>query len=63
MSTSDDDLRTLEADLRRALQHQRAEYERMLEMQREIESLMERARTLLENKGAERPRSETPPER
>ena len=54
MSTSDEeDLRTLEADLRRALQHQHAEYERMREMQREIERLMERARALIERKAAE----------
>ena len=51
MNASDeDDLRTLEADLRRALQHQHAEYERIREMQREIESLMERARALLDEK-------------
>lgn len=54
MSTSaEDELRTLEADLRRALQHQHAEYERMREMQREIEALMARARRLLEEKAAE----------
>ena len=49
MNTSDEEeLRTLEADLRDALQHRHAEYERIREMQREIEALMERARTLLE---------------
>lgn len=49
MSASDEDeLRTLEADLRRALQHQHAEYERVRETQRDIEALMERARALLE---------------
>jgi len=55
MSTSDDeeDVRTLEADLRRALQHQQAEYERVRELQREIEALMERARRLLERSAAE----------
>ena len=54
MSTSgEDDLRTLEADLRRALQHQHAEYERMRELQREVEILLERARLLLEQKTAE----------
>lgn len=55
MSTSDEeeDLRTLEADLRRALQHQQAEYERVRELQREIEALMERARRLLERSAAE----------
>ena len=41
------DLDTLDADLRRALQHQRAEYERVLETQRELEELIHRARALL----------------
>ncbi len=49
-----DELVTLEADLRRALQHQHAEYERMLELQREIEDLMERARVLLDQSAAEK---------
>ena len=48
MSTSDrEELRTLEADLRNALQHQHAEYERVRELQGEIEALMETARTLI----------------
>ena len=52
----EDELRTLEADLRRALQHQHAEYERVRETQREIETLLERARALLaEAENAEAP--------
>lgn len=53
MSTSDaEDLRTLEADLRTALQHQHAEYERIRELQREVEALMETARALIAAKEA-----------
>jgi hypothetical protein len=44
----DDELRTLDADLRTALQHQRAEYERVLETQLEMARLIERARALLQ---------------
>ena len=48
MNASDEEeLRTLEADLRRAMQHQHAEYERLREVQREIDALVERARSLL----------------
>ena len=47
----EEELETLEADLRRALQHQHAEYERVRETHREIEGLIERARALLEEKG------------
>ena len=51
MSASDEeDLSTLEADLRTALQHQHAEYERVRETQKEIEALIERARALLAEK-------------
>lgn len=42
------DLATLEAELRRALQHQRAEMERAREAQEELSRLIERARTALE---------------
>jgi hypothetical protein len=38
---------TLEAELRQALQHQKAAYEQMVETQREVEELMDRARKLL----------------
>lgn len=56
MSTSDaEELRTLEADLRNALQHQHAEYERVKEMQAEIEALMERARALMEKREEQTP--------
>jgi hypothetical protein len=43
-----DDLVTLEAELRRAVQHQRAEMERAREAQEELSRLIERARTALE---------------
>ena len=53
MSTSDaEELRTLEADLRNALQHQHAEYERIRELQQEVEALMETARALIAAKEA-----------
>jgi hypothetical protein len=42
-----EELRTLEAELREALQHQRAAYERMVETQRAIDALTARARALL----------------
>jgi hypothetical protein len=42
-----EELRTLEAELREALQHQRAAYERLVETQRAIEALTARARALL----------------
>jgi hypothetical protein len=38
---------TMQAELRSALQHQRAAYQQMLETQRELELLMERAQHLL----------------
>jgi hypothetical protein len=38
---------TLQAELRSALQHQRAAYVRMVETQRELQRLMERARRLI----------------
>lgn len=43
-----DDWSTLQAELREAVQHQRAAYEQMLERQRELEAAVERARVLLE---------------
>ena len=43
-----DDLVTLEAELRRAVQHQRAEMERAREAQEELSRLIERARAALE---------------
>jgi hypothetical protein len=43
-----DDVVTLEAELRRALQHQRAEMERAREAQEELSRLIERARGALE---------------
>ena len=49
---SEDELDTLDADLRRARQHRHAEFERMREMQREVEALIERARALLERHDA-----------
>ena len=42
-----DELTTLEAELRRALQHQRAAYEQMRETQSALEALLERAQRLL----------------
>jgi acyl-CoA reductase-like NAD-dependent aldehyde dehydrogenase len=39
---------TLEAELRQALQHQKAAYEQMMETQREVEELLARARKALE---------------
>ena len=42
-----DELTTLEAELRRALQHQRAAYEQMRETQSALETLLERAQHLL----------------
>ncbi|CAN5729245.1 hypothetical protein BH23GEM6_BH23GEM6_21570 [soil metagenome] len=38
---------TLQAELRSAVQHQRAAYEQMIETQQELERLMERAHHLL----------------
>ena len=38
---------TREAELRRALQHQAAAYERMSETQRELDALVRRARELI----------------
>ena len=46
--TAQDELVTLEAELRRALQHQRAEMERAREAQEEVARLVERARGALE---------------
>ncbi len=42
-----DDYNTLQGEVRRAEQHRRAAYEQLAETQREIEDLLERARTLL----------------
>lgn len=42
-----DEMATLEAELRRALQHQRAAYERMQETQTAVEGLLQRAQMLL----------------
>lgn len=42
-----DELSTLMAELRSAEQHRRAAYERMREMQRDLDALMRRARDLL----------------
>ncbi|HET6231624.1 MAG TPA: hypothetical protein VFE05_16240 [Longimicrobiaceae bacterium] len=44
------EMKTLEAELRAAMQHQRAAYERMMEIQAEVDALMERARILLERR-------------
>jgi hypothetical protein len=49
-----EELRTLEAELREALQHQRAAYERMVETQRAVEDLLARARSLLDRSREER---------
>jgi hypothetical protein len=49
------DIETLEAELRQALQHQRAAVERVQETQAEVESLMRRARSLLERAEADKP--------
>jgi hypothetical protein len=38
---------TLQAELRSAVQHQRAAYARLIETQREVQNLMDRARRLL----------------
>lgn len=38
---------TLEAEVRRSLQHQAAAYERMRETQRELDALVRRARELI----------------
>jgi phage shock protein A len=53
-----DELVTLEAELRRALQHQRAEMERAREAQEEVSRLIERARAALE-RAREGPKSFT----
>jgi hypothetical protein len=42
-----DEMETLQAELREALQHQRAAVERMEETQAEVKALLERARKLL----------------
>ena len=42
-----DEWSTLEAELRRAVQHRQAAYEQMQETQREVEALMARARRLI----------------
>jgi hypothetical protein len=42
-----DEWETLHAEVRSAAQHRDAEYERMVETQRELERLIERARSLL----------------
>jgi hypothetical protein len=42
-----EELTTLEAELRAAIQHRHAALERVREAQREMEELLERARTLL----------------
>lgn len=42
-----DEWSTLEAELRRAVQHRQAAFEQMQETQREVEELMARARRLL----------------
>ncbi len=42
-----DEWSTLEAELRRAVQHRQAAFEQMQETQREVEALMTRARRLL----------------
>ena len=47
-SGTGDDMVTLEAELRRALQHQRAEMERAREAQEEVSRLIERARAALD---------------
>jgi hypothetical protein len=45
-----EEIGTLEAELREALQHQRAAVERMRETQTEVETLLRRARELLERR-------------
>lgn len=42
-----DEIRTLEAELRAALQHRNAAYEQMQETQRELDALLRRAQGLL----------------
>ena len=42
-----DEWSTLEAELRRAVQHRQAAFEQMQETQRQVEALMARARRLL----------------
>jgi hypothetical protein len=58
------DAEALVAEMRSALQQQRAAYERMVETQREMEALLDRARDLLgrnRNPEADRPASPTTP--
>ena len=47
------EIETLQAELRAALQHERAAVERVQETQREVEALMQRARALLGQSGAD----------
>jgi hypothetical protein len=56
-----EELRTLEAELRAALQHQRAAYERLAETQRAIEDLLARARSLLDRAWEEQGEEADPP--
>jgi hypothetical protein len=44
----DDEIQALLAAMRSAVQHRRAEYERMLERQRDLEEAIGRARRMLE---------------
>ena len=48
-----DDLGTLQAELREAIQHHRAAVQRMQETQAELQGLLQRARTLLGGKDRE----------
>jgi hypothetical protein len=55
------EMKTLEAELRAAMQHQRAAYERMMEIQAEVDALMERARILLERRESAEPAADVEP--
>jgi predicted nucleic acid-binding Zn-ribbon protein len=60
-----DEWSTLEAELRRAVQHRQAAFEQMQETQREVEELMARARRLLtqvQETREEIARAEPPPD-
>jgi hypothetical protein len=46
--TDQNEIETLEAELRSALQHQRAAYERLQETQHDVYALVVRARALLQ---------------
>jgi hypothetical protein len=56
-----DEIETLQAELRQALQHQRAALEHMAETQAELRRLMDRARGLLDAERVD-PEAESAPE-